>query len=118
MRGAIPPLPLYIFMAWYLVNYRDSFIFTSKREKVTGGWKRRHNEKLHDLYASPNIIRVIKSRRMRWAVHVLRMEGIRDAHRILVGRRRRRCEDNIKIGLREVVREVVDSNYLANGGLL
>jgi len=48
-------------------------IFESKREEVAGDWRRVHNEELHNLYASPNIIRVIKSRRMKWAGHVARM---------------------------------------------
>jgi hypothetical protein len=49
-------------------------IFGPKRAGVTGGWRELHNEELHDLYSSPSIIRVIKSRRMRWAGHVARME--------------------------------------------
>jgi hypothetical protein len=47
-------------------------IFGSKRNKETGGWRKLHNEEMNDLYSSPNIIRVIKSRRMRWAGHVVR----------------------------------------------
>jgi hypothetical protein len=61
-------------------------IFVPKRDEVTGEWGRLHNEELNDLYSSPNIIRVIKSRRMRWAVHVARMGEGRGAYRILVGR--------------------------------
>ena len=49
-------------------------IFGPKRERVTGEWRKLHNEELNDLYYSPNIVRVIKSRRMRWAGHVARME--------------------------------------------
>jgi hypothetical protein len=49
-------------------------IFGLKRDEVTGGWRKLHNEELHNLYSSPNIIRAIKSRRMRWAGHVARME--------------------------------------------
>jgi hypothetical protein len=61
-------------------------IFGPKRDEVTGEWRRLHNEELNDLYSSPNIIRVIKSRRIWWAGHVARMrEGI-GAYRILVGR--------------------------------
>ena len=76
-------------------------------EKIT------HNEELNDLYSSPNIVRVIKSRRMRWAGHVARMEEGRDVHKVLVGkpdgkrplgRPRRRWEDNIKMDLQEVGR--------------
>jgi hypothetical protein len=48
-------------------------IFGPKRDEVTGGWRKLHNEELRDLYSSPSIIRIIKSRRMRWAVHVSRM---------------------------------------------
>jgi hypothetical protein len=49
-------------------------IFGPKREEVAGGWRRLHNEELHNLYASPNIIRVIKSRRMRWVGYIACME--------------------------------------------
>jgi hypothetical protein len=54
-------------------------IFGPKRDKATGGWRRLHNEKLNDLYSSPNIIRVIKSRRMGWAGHVAHM-GEKEVH--------------------------------------
>jgi hypothetical protein len=60
-------------------------IFGPKRDEVTGYWKKLHNEELHNLYSSSNIIRVIKSRRMRWAGHVARMVKM-DAYRILVGK--------------------------------
>jgi hypothetical protein len=60
-------------------------IFGPKRDDVTGEWRRLHNEELNDLYSSPNIIRLIKSRRMRWAGHVARMGEGRGAYRILVG---------------------------------
>ena len=69
-----------------------------------------HNEELNDLYCSPNIVRVIKSRRMRWAGHVARMEKGRGVHKVLVGepegksplgRPRRRWEDNIEMILRK-----------------
>src|SRR5215468_1396865 len=81
-------------------------IFGPKRDEVTE-WRRLHNEELNDLYSSPNIIQVIKSRRMRWAGHVARMGEGRGAYRILVGRpegrrplrTRRRWEDNIKMDL-------------------
>jgi hypothetical protein len=82
-----------------------------KRDGVTGEWRRLHNEELNDLYSSPNIIRVIKSRRMRWAGHVARMGEGRGAYRVLVrrpegrrplGRPRRRRENNINIDVREV----------------
>jgi hypothetical protein len=60
-------------------------IFGPKRDEVTGEWRRLHNEELNDLYSSPDIIRVIKSRRMRWAGHVARMGKKRDAYRIWWG---------------------------------
>jgi hypothetical protein len=86
-------------------------IFGPKRDEVTGEWRRIHNEELNDLYSSPNIIRVIKSRRMRWAGRVACMDEGRGAYRILVGRPegrrplgrpRHRWEDNIKMDLQEV----------------
>jgi hypothetical protein len=57
-----------------------------KRDEVTGGWRKLHNEELHNLYSSPSIIRMIKSRRMRWEGHVARMGENRNAYRILVGK--------------------------------
>jgi hypothetical protein len=86
-------------------------IFGSKRDRVTGEWRRLHNEELNDLYSSPNIIWVIKSRRMRWTGHVARMGEGRGAYRVLVGRPegrrplgrpRHRWKDNIKMDLQEV----------------
>ena len=61
-------------------------IFGPKRDKASGEWRRLHNEELNDIYCSPNIIRVIKSGRMRWARHVTRMEDRRGTYRDLVGR--------------------------------
>ena len=61
-------------------------IFRPKRDGVTGKWRKLHNEELNDLYSSPNIVRVIKSRRMRWAGHVVRMEEGRGVHKVLVGK--------------------------------
>jgi hypothetical protein len=78
---------------------------------VTGEWRKLHNEELRDLYSSPSIIRIIKSRRMRWAGHVARMGEKRNAYRLLVGkpegksslrRPRRRWVDNIRMDLGEV----------------
>jgi len=87
-------------------------IFGRRRDEVTGEWRRLHNEELNDLYSSSNIVRVIKSRRMRWAGHVARMGEERVVCRVLVGnpegkrplgKPRRRWVDNIRIDLREVV---------------
>ena len=61
-------------------------IFGPRTEEVMGEWRRLHNEELHDLYSSPNIARVIKSRRVRWAGHVARMGEERGAYRVLVGK--------------------------------
>jgi hypothetical protein len=61
-------------------------IFGPKRDEVTGEWRKLHNEKLNNLYSSPNIVRVIKSRRMRWAGHVAHMGEKRSVHRVLVGK--------------------------------
>jgi hypothetical protein len=86
-------------------------IFGSRRDEVMGEWRRLHNEELNDLYCSPNIVRVIKSRRMRWAGHVARMGEERVLYRALVGkpeerrplgRPRRRWVDNIRMDLQEV----------------
>jgi hypothetical protein len=60
--------------------------FGPKRDGVTGGWRKLHNEELHNFYSSPSIIRIIKSRRMRWAGHVARMVGKRNVYRLLVGK--------------------------------
>jgi hypothetical protein len=61
-------------------------IFGPKRDEVTGEWRKLHNKELHNLYSSPSIIRIIKSRRMRWAGHVARMGEKRNAYRLLVGK--------------------------------
>jgi hypothetical protein len=60
-------------------------IFGPKRDEVIGGWRKLHNEELHNLYCSPSIIRIMKSRRMRLAGHVARMGEKMNAYRILVG---------------------------------
>jgi len=60
-------------------------VFGPKRDEVTGEWRKMHNEELNNLY-SPNIVRVVKSRRMRWAGYVARMGEDRDVHRLLVGK--------------------------------
>ena len=61
-------------------------IFGPKRDEVTGEWRKLHNEELNDLYCSPNIVRVIKSRRMRWVGNVARMRDRRRVYRVLVGK--------------------------------
>ena len=61
-------------------------IFGSRRDGVTGEWRKLHNEELNDLYCSPNIVRVIKSRRMRWAGHVASMGEMRGVYRVFVGK--------------------------------
>jgi hypothetical protein len=85
-------------------------IFVPKSEE-DGSWRKLHNDELHSLYSSPNIVRVIKSKRMRWAGHVARVGEGRRVYRVLVGRPegkrplgrpRRRWKDNIKMDLREI----------------
>jgi hypothetical protein len=61
-------------------------IFGPKRDGVTGEWRKMHKEELHNLYSSPSIIKIIKSRRMRWAEHVARMGKKRNVYRLLVGK--------------------------------
>jgi hypothetical protein len=136
MRGAILPLPQYVFMAWCLVKkkHRNNFtlerrlrlsdnrvlrrIFGPKREEVAGDWRRLHNEELHKLYASSDMIRV----RVTWVGHVACMDEMRNAHNILVGkpegkrplgRIRRKREDNIKMDLRHIWCKCVDWMQLA-----
>jgi hypothetical protein len=91
-------------------------IFGSKRDEVTGGWRKLHNEELHNLYSSPSRMKIIKSR-MRWVGHVAGMEEKRNVYRLLVrkpegkrplGRPRRRWIDNIKMDLLEIGLDVVD----------
>jgi len=86
-------------------------IFEPRRDEVTGEWRRLYNEELNDLYCSPNIVRGIKSRRMRWTGHVARMGEERGVYRVLLekpegrrplGRPRRRRVDNIRTDLQEV----------------
>jgi hypothetical protein len=90
-------------------------IFGPKRDEVTREWRKLHIEELNDLYCSQNIVRVIKSRRMRWAGHVARIGNIKCVQRVLVGkpegkrplgRPGHRWEDNIKTGLQEVGRGI------------
>ena len=121
-RTIILPVVLYGCEAW-LLELREERklrvfenmvlrrIFGPRRDEVTGEWRRLHNEELSGLYSSPNIVRVVKSRRMRWAGHVARMGEERGAYRVLVGkpegkkplgRPRRRWVDNIRMDLHEV----------------
>jgi len=86
-------------------------VFGPKRDEVTWELRKLHNEELRDLYSLSNIVRVVKSRRMRWAEHMARRGERRGVHRVLMGkpegkrklgRPRHRWEDNIKMDLREV----------------
>jgi hypothetical protein len=92
-------------------------IFGPNRDRVTGGWRKLHNEELHNLYSSPSIIRIIKSRWMMWVGHVARMGEKRNVYRLLVGkpegkrplgRPRRRWIINIKMDLLEIRLSVAD----------
>ena len=85
--------------------------FGTVRDEVMGEWRRLHKEELNYLYSSPNIVRVIKSRRMRWAGHVVRMGELMGVYRVLLGkpegrkslgRPRRRWVDNIRTDLQEL----------------
>jgi len=118
----LPPLVLYGFETWSLTLREERWlrvfenrvlrrVFGAERDEVTGEWRKLHNEELNDLYCSPNTVRVIKSRRMRWAGHVARMGERRGVYRVLVGklegkrqlgRPKRRWEDNIEMDLQEV----------------
>jgi hypothetical protein len=88
---------LYGFEAWTLTLWEERRlkvfenrvlrrVFGPKRDEVTGKWRKLHNEELNDLYSLPSIVRVVKSRRMRWAGHVARMGEGRDVHSVLVGK--------------------------------
>ena len=121
-RNIIWPVVLYGCETWLLTlreegklrmfaNMVFRRIFGPRRDEVMEEWKRLHNEELNDLYSSPNIVQVIKSRRMRWAGHVARMGEERGVYRVLVGkpggrrplgRPRHRWVDNIRTDLQEV----------------
>jgi len=121
-RTSVLPVVLYGCETWSLtmrderrIRVFENMVLRSilgpKRDEVTGEWRELHNEKLKDLNSSPNIVRVIKSRRVRLAGHVARMGERRGVYRVLVGkpegkrplgRPRRRWEDNIKMDLQEV----------------
>ena len=121
-RTVIMPVVLYGCETWSLTLREERNVrvfenrvlrkrFGPRRDEVTGEWGRLHNEELNDLYSSPNIVRVIKSRRMKWVGHVARMGEERGVYRVLVGkpegrrplgRPRRRWADNIRMDLQEV----------------
>jgi len=121
-RTTILPVVLYGCETWSLTLREEhrlrvfekrllSIVFEPKRDEVIGEWRKLHNEELRDHYSLPNIVRVVKSRRMRWAGHVARMGEGRGVLRVIVGkpevkrplvRPRRRWEDNIKMDLQEV----------------
>jgi len=122
------PVVLYGCETWSLTLWEErrlkvfenrvlSIIFGPKRDEVTREWRKLHNEELNDLYSSPNIVRVIKSIKMRWAGHVACMGEKRGVYGVLVGkpkgkrplrRPRRRCEDNINMDLQDVGCGVLD----------
>jgi hypothetical protein len=121
-KTIILPVVLYVCETWSLTVREEHTlwvwrrIFGSKRNGVTGGWRKLPNEELHNLYSSPSIIRIIKSRRMRWAGHVARMGEKWNMCRLLVGkpegkrplgRPRHRWIDNIKMDLSEIGLNVV-----------
>ena len=94
-RTIILPVVLYGCEIWSLREVRRLRVFENrvlrrifgpKRDEVTGEWRKLHNEELNNMYSSPNIVRVIKSRRMRWSGHVARMGEGRDVYRVLVGK--------------------------------
>jgi hypothetical protein len=104
-----------------LILFLEEFCFC---DEVTGEWRKLYNEDLHNLYSSPSIIKIIKSRRMRWAGHVERMEEKRIVYRLLVGkpegkrplgRPRHRWIDNINMNLLDIELSVVDWIGLAQG---
>jgi hypothetical protein len=121
-KTIILPVVLYGCETWSLTLREDHrlrvlenrvlrMIFGQKRDEVTGEWRKLHDEELRDLYSSPSVIRIIKSRKLRLAGHVARMGETRNAYRLLVnkrdgkrplGRPRRRWVDNIRTDLGEV----------------
>ena len=134
-RTIIWPVVLYGCEAWSLTlreerklrvfeNMVLRRIFGPRRDEVTGEWRRLHNEELSDLYSSPNIVRVIKLRRMRWTGHVARMGEERGVYRVLVGkpegrrpmgRPRSRWVDNIRMDLQELGCGYMDLHWAGAG---
>jgi len=132
-RTIILPVVLYGYETWSLALREERRlrvfenrvlrrIFGPKRDEVTEEWRKLHNEELNNLYSSPNIVWVIKSRRKRWAGHVASMGEGRGVYRVLVGkpegrrplrRPRRGWEDNIRMDFREVGCGYVDWMELA-----
>jgi len=128
MQNIILPVVLYGCETWSLTLREERRlrvyenrvlrrIFGPKRDEVTGEWRRLHNEELNDLYCSPNVVRVIKSRRIKLAEYVARMAEKRGVYGVLVGKHeekrrlgspRLRWEDNIKIDFQEVGCEGMD----------
>jgi hypothetical protein len=107
-KTVIFPVVLYGCETWSLTLRGEHRLRVSENN---GSWRKLHNDEFHSLYSSPNIVRVIKSRRMRWAGHVARMGEGRGVYRVLagrpegkrpLGRPRRRWEDNMKLDLREI----------------
>jgi hypothetical protein len=84
-------------------------IFGPKMDEVTGEWRKLHNEELRDLYSSPSIIRIIKSRRIKWAGHVARMGENRKSYRLLVGKPEGKISQGIPI------RRLFDNNRMDLG---
>jgi hypothetical protein len=109
-------------MLYIIKNMELRRIFGPRKDKVMGEWRRLHNEEINDLYSSPNIVRVIKSRRMRWVGHVASVGEERVVYSILVGkpegkrplgRPRFRWVDNIRMDLQEVGCGYMDWIWLA-----
>jgi len=69
---------------FYIFIIRSELIFRQEREEITRGWRKLNNEELHNFYCSPNIVRVIRSNKLRWARHVARMGAVRQGYKILV----------------------------------
>ena len=121
-KTIILPVVLYGCETWSLTSREERIlrvfekklirkIFGAKKDEITGEWRKLHKAEQHALYSSPNIIRSLKSRRLRWAGHIAHMEQSRNVYRVLVGkpegkrplgRPRHRWEDNIKMDLRVV----------------